>query len=505
MNCFEAGKKPLLLPGTVRIFWMIAIVASVAIAISSTIFSLSHGINEVYPFLYFLPIILFVYCYPEHGVVFSLLISTIYLVLVYSLSQFNPAVIAVSTAWFVIFVTIGVVTSSFAKGLVTEERKYREIFENSQAGIFTFDLSSLTIRELNGKCARMLLYDRADLAGMALEEIFSDAHEYRTFLREIRTRPQTGDIELHFTTRDGDIRQFLISASPSPNNIIICSIMDITERKLAERVIHKARVELEERVIERTRELTRANESLIAEIDERKQFEEAIQLANKKLNTLSSITRHDILNQITAIIMYLSLAEEQISDPEVLEHLKKIGQITQLIQKQIRFTRNYQFIGTRSPQWQVLPVTIDDAVKDLDLGAIRVEKDVGDLEIYADSLLVKVFYNLVENSLRHGGKVTSCRVSYRNEGKDLVILYEDDGVGIPAGAKEKIFRREYYRNTGYGMFLTKEILGSTGIGITETGEPGRGARFEIRVPQGSFRFGPGDTGDHSVSREDMVR
>lgn len=493
---------PRILPGTGRIFWTIAIVASVAVAIASTVFSLSHGINEVYPFLYFLPIILFVYFYPDHGVIFTLLISTIYVILVYSLSSFNPAVVAVATAWFVIFVTIGVVTSSFAKGLVTEERRYRDIFENSQAGIFTFELGSLKIRELNGKCARMLRYDRNDLEGKDLQEIFTDPSEFKTFLREIQAHPQTGDIELHFTTRDEDIRQFILSASASPNNIIICSIMDITERKLAERVIHKARVELEERVIERTRTLTRANESLIAEIEERKQFEEAIQLANKKLNTLSSITRHDILNQITAIVMYLALAEEEIADPAALEHLKKIGQITQLIQKQIRFTRNYQFIGTRSPQWQVLSVTIDDAIKDLNLGAVRMEKQVGNLEIYADLLLEKVFYNLVENSLRHGVKVTTCRVAYQKEDNNLIVLYEDDGIGIPAGVKEKIFRREYYRNTGYGMFLAKEILNTTGITIRETGDPGNGARFEIWVPEGSFCFGSPEKADDPGTAED---
>jgi PAS domain S-box-containing protein len=481
-----------LVPGTTRVLWMAAIIASVAFAVSSTIFSLSHGINEVYPFLYFLPIILFVYCYPDRGVLFSLLISTIYLVLVYSLSNFNPAVIAVSTAWFVIFVTIGVVTSSFAQGLITEERKYRDIFENSQAGIFTFDLVTLKIRELNGKCARMLHYDRTDLDGKNLQDIFSDPLEYQTFIREIQKRQQAGDIELHFTTRDGDIRQIIISASLSPSNIVICSVMDITERKLAERVIHKARIELEERVAERTRELTRANESLQAEIEERKQYETAIQLANRKLNTLSSITRHDILNQITAIVMYLSLAEEEITDPEVKQHLSKIEQITQLIQKQIRFTRNYQYIGTRSPQWQNMDTTVNGAIKDLDLGTVRIEKDLGDLEVYADFLLEKVFYNLIENSLRHGEKVTVCRLSYRKEGDHLVIVYEDDGVGIPAGAKEKIFRREYYRNTGYGMFLTKEILSSTGITIQENGEPGKGARFEIGIPKDAFRFGTPD-------------
>jgi PAS domain S-box-containing protein len=478
-----------MIPGTGRILWMVAIVASVAIAVASTIFSLSHGITEVYPFLYFLPIILFVYCYPDRGVVFSLLMSTIYLVLVYSLSNFNPAVIAVSTAWFVIFVTIGVVTSSFAEGLIAEERKYRGIFENSQAGIFTFDLSTLKIRELNGKCTRMLHYERKDLEGKNLSHIFSDRLEYLAFVREIQGHRQAGDVELHVTTGDGDIRQFIVSASLSPGDIIICSAMDITERKLAERVIHKAKVEFEEKVIERTRELTKANESLHAEIEERRQFEDAIQLANRKLNTLSSITRHDILNQITAIVMYLSLAEEEVSDPEVLDHLRKIGQITQLIQKQIRFTRNYQYIGSRSPQWQNIADTVDTAIKDLDLKNIRVEKDLGDLEVYADFLLEKVFYNFVENSLRHGEKVTVCKVSYREERDHLVVLYEDDGVGIPAGAKEKIFRREYYRNTGYGMFLTKEILSTTGMSIRETGVPGEGARFEICVPKEAYRFG----------------
>jgi len=101
----------------IRVFWVIAIGISILIAIVSTVFSLTHGIYEVFPFLYFLPIILFVYRYPRHGVVFSLLISITYLILIYLLSHFNPMLVAVSTAWFVIFVTIGVVTSSFAEGM----------------------------------------------------------------------------------------------------------------------------------------------------------------------------------------------------------------------------------------------------------------------------------------------------------------------------------------------------------------------------------------------------
>ena len=65
-----------------RIFWNATIVVSIIIAIYSTVFCLTRGIYEVFPFLYFLPIILFVNFYPKRGVVFSLAISTIFLLLV---------------------------------------------------------------------------------------------------------------------------------------------------------------------------------------------------------------------------------------------------------------------------------------------------------------------------------------------------------------------------------------------------------------------------------------
>jgi PAS domain S-box-containing protein len=471
-----------------QISWAVAILTTVALAIYSTIYSLTHGIYEVFPFLYFLPIIIFVYQYPNRGVLFSLGISTIFLSLVYYYGSFNANLIAVSTAWYVIFVTIGVVTSSFADGLRAEERKYRGIFENSQAGIFTFDIESQNIREINGKFARMLGYEREDLLGSSLSRVLYDTDGREAFIRNITDMTRTGDTELFFHTRDNAVREFLVSASLSPGNIAICSAIDITERKIAEQVIQRAREDLEQRVRDRTEELMQANEILKSEIQERKRFEAAIQLANRKLNTLSSITRHDILNQITAIVMYLSLAEETVKDPAIIEQLKKIEQITELIQKQIRFTRDYQNIGENAPQWQDVAATIDNAIAGLDLKGARVEKDLAGLEIFADYLLEKVFYNLVENSVRHGERVKTIRFSYEKRSDDLILLCDDDGVGIPEAAKDRIFKREYYRNTGYGLFLAEEILSITGLSIKETGVPAKGARFEIRVPKGAFRL-----------------
>ena len=144
------------------------------------------------------------------------------------------------------------------------------------------------------------------------------------FSASLQKNAEIGDIELLLHTREGQVRQFLVSASLSPGNRAICSVIDITERKLAERVIQKARDDLERKIRERSEELMRANDGLKAEILERKRFEATLQLANRKLNTLSTITRHDILNQITAIVMHVSLAEEMVKEPTLLEHLQKI-------------------------------------------------------------------------------------------------------------------------------------------------------------------------------------
>ncbi|WP_243669577.1 ATP-binding protein [Methanoculleus chikugoensis] len=105
-------------------------------------------------------------------------------------------------------------------------------------------------------------------------------------------------------------------------------------------------------------------------------------------------------------------------------------------------------------------------------------------------MLATVFSNLMDNTLRHGESATRVRVRHRPaENGDLTLVWEDDGAGVPAEEKERIFYRGVGKNTGgLGLFLIREILGITGISIAETGEPGKGARFEMLVPpHGAYR------------------
>jgi signal transduction histidine kinase len=105
-------------------------------------------------------------------------------------------------------------------------------------------------------------------------------------------------------------------------------------------------------------------------------------------------------------------------------------------------------------------------------------------------MLDKVLYNLFDNSLRHGGSVSRIAMTRSMDGGDLLLEFSDDGQGVPADHKGSIFERGVGSNTGLGLFLSRAILGMTGIGISEVGRPGRGARFIIRVPPSRFRSAP---------------
>lgn len=227
-------------------------------------------------------------------------------------------------------------------------------------------------------------------------------------------------------------------------------------------------------------------------------FAQALNQANKKLNLLSSITRHDILNQLTAFLGYLELIEEETDDPKIKKYIELEKSIAETIRKQIQFTKDYHEIGVKSPQWFDVKKTIQTVTAPLPLCNGSLVININNLSIYADPLLEKVFYNLVENALRHGEGVSRITFSSILSEDSITIVCEDNGKGIPDKFKEAIFNRQYFKNTGFGLFLSREILGITGLSIKETGEQDNGGRFEITGPREYFRV------DGQALRNDAV-
>ncbi|MGD0079063.1 MAG: PAS domain S-box protein [Methanoregula sp.] len=232
--------------------------------------------------------------------------------------------------------------------------------------------------------------------------------------------------------------------------------------------------------------------TIVRDITERKRAENALAMANKKLNILNNITRHDILNQITAIQGFLELYHEECrGEAKVQGYFNRLMEIVKVIDNQISFTRFYQELGVQAPDWQ----RVDEVAKRVagagGFGGIRVSTGTGPLEVFADPLFEKVFFNMYDNAARHGEHVTQVGISFESRNGNGILIVEDDGVGVPVADKEHIFRRGFGKNTGLGLFLVREILAITGMSIRETGEAGKGARFEIIVPKGMFRLGSG--------------
>lgn len=232
---------------------------------------------------------------------------------------------------------------------------------------------------------------------------------------------------------------------------------------------------------------------LMRDITERKHADEALRLAYKKLGMLSSITRHDIQNQITALRGYLELSQGIVKDNRLLDIITREDKIADTISRQIEFSRYYEDLGMKAPEWQDVRDRILSAHSNLREGDhIDVSIGIPPVQVYADALIEKVFYNLMENSIRHGGHVTRVVFSFRKTSDSATIIYEDNGVGIAPDSRQYLFRKGFGKNTGLGMFLSQEILAITGLTIRENGEPGKGVRFEITVPNGKFRFPGGE-------------
>ncbi|HEX3001521.1 MAG TPA: response regulator [Methanoregula sp.] len=232
-------------------------------------------------------------------------------------------------------------------------------------------------------------------------------------------------------------------------------------------------------------DLRQSNARLESENNERRRVEKALDEANKKLNLMASITRHDVVNQLTTQNESLeyALRLKDTDAQKAWEYVSAAAQIGTRTLNSVKFTGDYQKVGVKSPQWQDIRSLVDSAAEEKVPDNLLVKNEIpAGTEIYADPLIGKVFSNLMENSVKYGEKVTMLRVSLEKTPAGSTIICEDDGIGIPAGRKESIFTYEHGMTMGLGLFLAREILAITGITLYETGTSGSGARFEIRCP-----------------------
>jgi signal transduction histidine kinase len=205
---------------------------------------------------------------------------------------------------------------------------------------------------------------------------------------------------------------------------------------------------------------------------------------------IHTIVFHDAKNCLAALHGYAQLLRDGLSGSSFLAYIDKLEEIASDIERDLGVASIFSHLGLIAPRWQNLREVVGRSASRDARGGIFMEDLPESLWCLADPLFPRVFSNLFENARRHGERVTEIRIAARVEDTGLLISVVDDGIGIPAEQKERIFELGFGRHTGYGLYLTREILSHAGFSIRETGDEGKGARFEIRIPAGRFQVRP---------------
>ena len=314
------------------------------------------------------------------------------------------------------------------------------------------------IRTINDRICEMLGYTAEELTGKSTRFVYPTQEDYddvgEANKAQIRDK-KSGSLETRWQKKDGMIIEVLLASTPLDSADLSSGItftaLDITDRKTVENTLVRV---------------------------------------NQKLNVLSQLTRNDLTNQIFVLSSYLELAKHQLAGQErIIETLQKGVHAIRSINETIEYSKDFQDMGAKPPKWQNMKLVLLMGLSHISIGNIQHSIETENLEIFADPLLEKVCQRLFTNSVKHGEHVTRIRVWHKITSDKATIFFEDDGIGITQERKDQIFlRNESARTSMRSLVFVREILDITDITIKETGEPGKGARFEMTVPKRMWKI-----------------
>ena len=371
------------------------------------------------------------------------------------------------------------------RALRVSEEKYRLIVEKSLAGILVYRDDNILF--VNSRIADMLGRPPQDMVGISVWALI--AEEDLPKVRElVRRRQAEGFSDLHYECRlvraDGTRIWVDMASSVAPfgdEPAVLVNAYDITDRKQAE----AKRRELAD--------LTRRQEE---------QLVHSTRLA--ELGEMSAAVAHDLNQPLTGIRNFANnalymMAEGAGTPDEVKENLRWI---TEQVQRASRIIRQMRDM-TRKSERQLAPLEVNRIIREsiefltpqLKLTGVKVDLNLAsDLPgIMGDrTRLEQVFLNLLTNARQAMEETDEPRLTVRtylnlDEGRSLVIVFEDTGKGFSATEAPKLFEPFYStkkrgHGTGLGLTISQRIIKDHGGTIRAEGEPGKGARFLIQLP-----------------------
>lgn len=340
--------------------------------------------------------------------------------------------------------------------IINCEKKYREMVNAMTDIVWAVDFDG-NITDVNDSAVDVLGYSRSELLNMKVKQI--DLNVSNLEAEGICERIFAGFVTVFksmYTTKDGRKIPVEVNASPmvyDGKQGILCISRDVTERREAEESMDKIMKEL--------------------------------LVINEKLSVVGKLTRHDVRNKLSVISNNVYLAKKQLDGNKgVFQYFDTMSSAIDQVDRIFSFAQTYEQLGDEELSNIDAKKSFDDAVSLFSgTDGITFVNGCSGLFLVADSLLRQLFYNLIDDSLKHGEKVNQIKVHSEEESDHLNLIYEDNGIGIPETEKELSFTEGYGKDTGYGLYLIRKICEAYGWTITETGKHGQGVKFVMCIPK----------------------
>ncbi|CRM13570.1 MULTISPECIES: PAS domain-containing hybrid sensor histidine kinase/response regulator [Pseudomonas] len=351
-------------------------------------------------------------------------------------------------------------------------------------------------------------WPRGMMLGQSLREVHSEQHCQR--LDAYVARALAGEsVTFEFAETNINNQERYMLRSYVPNMLasgevvgIFVLIRDITERRRTAEALHQAYQHLEQRVAQRTSELTALNDQLLKEIDERRRMEsrlreaklEAEQANLSKTKFLAAVS-HDLLQPLNAARLFTSALLERPSEKLVRNVSNSLEDVENLLGTLVDISK----LDAGVIKADIAPFALSELLDNLAVEYTELARSEG-LELHfigcsalvrSDiQLLARILRNLLSNAIRYtyqGRIVLGCRRQHQR----LSIQVWDSGMGIAEERLEEIFqefkrgdvqRPDQDRGLGLGLAIVEKIAGILGHRITVKSWPGKGSMFAVEVP-----------------------
>ncbi|MFX0182036.1 MAG: PAS domain S-box protein [Candidatus Hodarchaeota archaeon] len=341
--------------------------------------------------------------------------------------------------------------------IILEEtkNKYQMLIEKLEEGLTVEDPEGF-ITFVNPKTLESLGYTEDEIIGKHWSFIVPEKDREESYI-ETAKRPKgiSSTYESRLLAKDGSIIPVIVTATPIISNTgefqgVIVLSTDITERKHAERALKQS--------------------------EEREKF-------------LLTLLRHDIKNKIYIIRGYLDLlSKSKLSK----ENRKLIEKALITSEKSHQLLEKVGMLRDIDQEDEVIKVILDYFLQDaieknqdkIEENKIAIEYEGPSYKVLGGPLLEELFNNIIENSIKHA-KCSKIKISCQERNGKVIIILEDDGVGIPKQVRDNILLEEYRGeaslDTGIGLLLIKRIAERYGGNIDIKDSILGGARIDIEL------------------------